>query len=145
MNRKTKPENDTVVAPDVAAPRPRRQTTATRARRASAPAALPVPPTADVDAGVTPEPTSSVAAPKPSRKPPAPQTTRSRAKAATDGAAATRQETRERPTAAEPSREDIAQLAYLFWQARGSRDGSADEDWLRAERELRQQALRSAV
>ena len=36
--------------------------------------------------------------------------------------------------------EDIARLAYSYWQARGSKDGSAEEDWLRAERELRQRA-----
>jgi hypothetical protein len=31
----------------------------------------------------------------------------------------------------------IAQLAYLYWEARGCQGGSPDEDWLRAERELR--------
>jgi Protein of unknown function (DUF2934) len=38
---------------------------------------------------------------------------------------------------AEPSREAIARLAYSYWQARGFQGGSADEDWLRAEQELR--------
>jgi hypothetical protein len=33
--------------------------------------------------------------------------------------------------------EAIAQLAYLYWEARGCQGGSADEDWLRAEQELR--------
>ena len=32
--------------------------------------------------------------------------------------------------------EKIARLAYQDWQERGSPDGSAEEDWLRAEREL---------
>jgi hypothetical protein len=32
--------------------------------------------------------------------------------------------------------EDIARLAYSYWQARGRQDGSALEDWLRAEREI---------
>ena len=44
--------------------------------------------------------------------------------------------------------EDIALLAYSYWEARAGRDGSAEEDWLRAERELRAragQASRSAV
>jgi hypothetical protein len=35
-----------------------------------------------------------------------------------------------------PTREDIAALAYSYWVARGYRDGSPEEDWLRAEREL---------
>jgi hypothetical protein len=50
-----------------------------------------------------------------------------------------------RSPAAEPSREAIAQLAYLYWQARDGRDGSADDDWLRAERELRQQLSRPVL
>ena len=33
-------------------------------------------------------------------------------------------------------REQIAQLAYSFWEARGGAEGSAFDDWLRAEREL---------
>jgi hypothetical protein len=32
---------------------------------------------------------------------------------------------------------DIARLAYSYWEARGSQGGSADEDWLRAEQQLR--------
>jgi hypothetical protein len=35
-----------------------------------------------------------------------------------------------------PTREDIAALAYSFWVARGCQNGSAEEDWLRAEGEL---------
>jgi chitodextrinase len=35
-----------------------------------------------------------------------------------------------------PSQEDIALLAYSYWQARGCEGGSAVEDWLRAEQEL---------
>lgn len=34
-----------------------------------------------------------------------------------------------------PSKEDIARLAYSFWQARGCQGGSPEEDWFRAERE----------
>lgn len=37
----------------------------------------------------------------------------------------------------EPSRAEIAQLAYSYWEARGYQGGSAHEDWLRAEGELR--------
>ena len=38
--------------------------------------------------------------------------------------------------AAAPSRNEIAQLAKSFWAARGYKDGFAEQDWLRAEREL---------
>jgi Protein of unknown function (DUF2934) len=108
----------------------------------------------DGDAEGTTEKTSRAAAPKPRRKTPAPRTTRSLAKteksaapaAHPKSAPAARPKTDVRlavPAVAEPSREAIAALAYLYWQARGGRDGSADEDWLRAERELRQQVLRA--
>ena len=33
--------------------------------------------------------------------------------------------------------EEIAQLAYSYWQARGCPHGSPDEDWFRAEAELK--------
>ena len=36
-----------------------------------------------------------------------------------------------------PKREQIARLAYSYWQARGCPEGSPEEDWLRAEAELR--------
>jgi Protein of unknown function (DUF2934) len=32
--------------------------------------------------------------------------------------------------------DQIASLAYALWQERGRPEGSPDEDWLRAEREL---------
>jgi hypothetical protein len=35
-----------------------------------------------------------------------------------------------------PSREEIERLARSYWAARGYQDGSAEQDWLRAEREL---------
>lgn len=34
------------------------------------------------------------------------------------------------------TQEEIATLAYSYWIARGYADGGAEEDWLRAEREL---------
>jgi hypothetical protein len=37
----------------------------------------------------------------------------------------------------EPSPDDIARVAYSYWAARGYAGGSSEEDWLRAERELR--------
>jgi hypothetical protein len=36
-----------------------------------------------------------------------------------------------------PTREEIARLAYTYWEVRGGQGGSAEEDWYRAERELR--------
>jgi hypothetical protein len=35
-----------------------------------------------------------------------------------------------------PSYEEIAQLAERYWAERGWQDGYAEQDWLRAEREL---------
>jgi len=37
-----------------------------------------------------------------------------------------------------PSHEEIAALAYSYWKARGGQGGSPEEDWLRAERQLRE-------
>lgn len=37
----------------------------------------------------------------------------------------------------EPTRDQIARLAYLYWLDRGGPYGSAEEDWFRAEQELR--------
>jgi hypothetical protein len=37
--------------------------------------------------------------------------------------------------AADP--ESIAHLAYSYWESRGRRGGSSEEDWYRAEQELR--------
>jgi hypothetical protein len=38
--------------------------------------------------------------------------------------------------ASAPSREEVARLAYAYWEARGRRGGSPEEDWIRAERHL---------
>jgi len=38
-----------------------------------------------------------------------------------------------------PSHEEIAVLAYSYWEARGYQGGSPEEDWFRAEQELRGQ------
>ena len=39
----------------------------------------------------------------------------------------------------------IARLAYRFWEERGRAEGSPEEDWLRAERELRRTDLAERV
>jgi hypothetical protein len=36
-----------------------------------------------------------------------------------------------------PSRREIAELAYSYWEARGCRGSSPWEDWFRAEQELK--------
>ena len=42
----------------------------------------------------------------------------------------------EKKTARPATHEEIAKLAFSYWIARGAAHGSADQDWLRAEREL---------
>jgi len=36
-----------------------------------------------------------------------------------------------------PSQQDIAKLAHALWEERGMPDGSAEEDWIEAVRQLR--------
>lgn len=42
--------------------------------------------------------------------------------------------------AAAGNHDEARQLAYSYWQARGCPDGSPEEDWLLAERELSSRA-----
>ena len=35
-------------------------------------------------------------------------------------------------------RDEIAHVAYALWEARGRGDGSAEQDWFEAERQLRE-------
>lgn len=42
-------------------------------------------------------------------------------------------------------RSAVARLAYSYWEARGFVGGSAEEDWLRAEQELRLGIAASAI
>ena len=39
----------------------------------------------------------------------------------------------------------VARLAYSYWEARGFIGGSPEEDWLRAEREIRETLAASAT
>ena len=41
------------------------------------------------------------------------------------------------PLTVGPTQDEIAKLAYSYWEARGYTGGSPDEDWIRAEQELR--------
>ena len=48
------------------------------------------------------------------------------------------------PNAAEsaaPTHEEIAQLAYHYWEARGRPLGSPEEDWFRAEQDVLMERL----
>ncbi|PYR42493.1 MAG: hypothetical protein DMF93_05710 [Acidobacteria bacterium] len=44
------------------------------------------------------------------------------------------------PAKTEPTPDDVARRAYELYEARGSEPGAELEDWLRAERELRELA-----
>lgn len=48
--------------------------------------------------------------------------------------------TAEKPAPRVPSHHEIARLAEQYWAERGHKDGHAEQDWLRAERELMKQA-----
>jgi hypothetical protein len=38
-------------------------------------------------------------------------------------------------------KEEIAKLAYSYWEARGYEGGSPEEDWFRAETQVREKSL----
>lgn len=40
---------------------------------------------------------------------------------------------------------EIEELAYLFWEERGCQGGSAEEDWIRAEAEVRKRRNAAAA
>jgi Protein of unknown function (DUF2934) len=46
------------------------------------------------------------------------------------------------PEAETSMQENISKLAYGLWEERGSSQGSADEDWLQAERNFRESTER---
>jgi len=48
------------------------------------------------------------------------------------------------PQPSAPDREQIALLAFRYWQERGCPEGSPEEDWLRAETDLQTQAGKAA-
>jgi len=65
-----------------------------------------------------------------------------KAKAPAKPRATTAKKTAAKKTVAEqvqattPTHEEIARLARRYWEERGHQDGQAEQDWLRAEREL---------
>jgi hypothetical protein len=56
---------------------------------------------------------------------------------APNGTAKRRKPAAKKQTATAPSREEIARLAEKFWAERGRPEGSPEQDWLRAEQELK--------
>lgn len=46
---------------------------------------------------------------------------------------------------AQPSQEDIARLAYQYWIEGGQRQGTAEDDWRRAEHELLRKSQMSST
>jgi len=83
------------------------------------------------------------------RKPAAKRTTRTAKPVETPSVSIAEPETVASPagvTAGEkPSQESIAALAYSYWVARGCEGGSPEEDWLRAEQELRAASAAAAT
>jgi hypothetical protein len=60
----------------------------------------------------------------------------SKAAAKTKAKAAPKSEVVDVAASRMPSYEEIARLAEQYWAERGWQDGYAEQDWLRAEREL---------
>jgi hypothetical protein len=50
----------------------------------------------------------------------------------------------ETPTAPISEQDEIAKLAFSYWEARGCNGGSPEEDWARAEQEVRSRSKVSA-
>jgi hypothetical protein len=50
----------------------------------------------------------------------------------------------EAPPANTDNYEQTAALAYSYWEARGCPEGSSEEDWYRAESDLRKPAAKAA-
>jgi hypothetical protein len=81
--------------------------------------------------------------PKKAKAPAKPRATTTAADGTAKAAApkkASARKTAEKPAPRVPSHEDIASLARKYWAERGHSDGHAEQDWLRAERELMKQA-----
>ena len=81
---------------------------------------------------------SAGASPAPARRKTAPRTRPERT-------AAPQEATSETLSEHQPSYDEIAQLAYSYWEARGCQGGSPEEDWLRAETELRARTSSATV
>src|SRR5215467_2248815 len=90
-------------------------------------------------------PAASAAAPLRRKASPRARTTRTTESVQTPVANVTKEvtgfvETATTHTSAAPTYQEIAQLAYSFWEDRGYQGGSPEEDWSRAEAQLRSRA-----
>ncbi len=54
-------------------------------------------------------------------------------------------ESKPKPEAATPSRDEIERRAYEIFSGRGEEPGDSTQDWLEAERQLREEARRGAA
>jgi hypothetical protein len=87
------------------------------------------------------DPTGAAAAASPVKR----RTTRSKDPASSTSETSPANAKRSVPAEKVIDREDIARLAYSYWEARGFTGGSAEEDWLRAEEELQSGRVASAI
>jgi hypothetical protein len=79
------------------------------------------------------DPTGAAAGAAPAKR----QTTRTKRSESSTAEISSKDSTRPAKPAPTVDREAIARLAYSYWEARGFTGGSAEEDWLRAEEEIR--------
>ncbi|GAC1418255.1 MAG: hypothetical protein NVSMB62_09820 [Acidobacteriaceae bacterium] len=74
------------------------------------------------------------------KKAKAPAKPRAASTTASKTAASKSTETIDKVKAVTPTHTEIAHLAEKYWAERGHQDGYAEQDWLRAEQELRRKA-----
>jgi Protein of unknown function (DUF2934) len=79
------------------------------------------------------DPTGAAAAAAPAKR----RATRTKGSDPSTAEISSKDSTRTAKPAATVDREAIARLAYSYWEARGFTGGSAEQDWLRAEQEIR--------
>ena len=87
------------------------------------------------------DPTGAAAAASPAKRRPS-RTKDSESSTSEISSAGSTRNTLVQPTI---DRAEVARLAYSYWEARGFVGGSAEEDWLRAERELSEGLAKSAI
>jgi hypothetical protein len=126
MTRKRNIESEIGVSATGSSAIPARRKSSSRSRAKYAPAPAETPVVFEVEASAAP-----IQPPALQMETPAPEVT--------DGALT---QLANAVSGYEPTRDEIAVVAFEYWMARGCQGGSAEEDWLRAEQELRR---RSAV
>jgi uncharacterized protein involved in copper resistance len=79
------------------------------------------------------DPTGAAAAAAPAKR----RTTRTKGSEPSNSEISSKDSTRTAKAESTVDREAVARLAYSYWEARGFIGGSAEQDWLRAEKEIR--------